>query len=1085
MKNPVCKDESIGCCQLTESGTIHFFWKGLLLLILCNLPKFEATAQATFPDKVDVPVFAYDAIPVRVMVDGYRMFYTDAIYGNNKLLYVNVEDLFNTLNLPCIVTKSGDRLDGFIDKENQTYSIDIETQQIKTGTKIINTKTGLVKESGAIYMETSLFAEAFGLTLTFNYRALTVLLKSDFELPILKQQRIEQMRSNLSKLKGEVVADTIVKRDYHLLKFGTMDWSAASYQTFNGPSNHYFGLGLGAELAGGEADVAVNYYTQYKFDNRQLFYIWRWVDNDQSIIKQAQVGKISNQTISFINSPIVGAVVRNSPTTIRKAKGYYNINEFTEPNWSIELYINNVMVDYTKADASGNYQFKVPIVYGYTSLKLKFYGPLGEERTEERTMNVPYTVMSAKEFEYGLSGGIVQDANSSRYGRAEFNYGVNRILTVGGGLEYLSSITNGAFIPFATATLQPYSKLTINAEYAKGVRARGLLNYYFKKDVLLEVDYAKYVKGQLATLFNASEERKIKLSVPLKIKKITGFARIDFNQRIYDAFSYNQGNLTISAYYKQFSANSATQVNWIGNLSSYVISDLALSCRMKKGFTVRPSAQYNFSDGSLVTCKLAIEKYIQKGNFSISYERNVLFKDNFINASFRYDLSFARTTFSASRYGDKVMTSESVQGSMAFGSGNGYVYASNNPSVSKGGISIYPFLDLNQNGIFDQGERLVKISEVNIMGGKAIFSKKDSIVRIPDLNAFTNYLVEFQDHDLENISWRFKKKVYKVLIDPNQFKRIDVPVVAVGEANGMIYINKDNSLKGIRRILVKFYKKDSNQVVAETLSESDGYIDYMGLEPGEYVARIDPEQLAKLNMVATPETIPVKITPSFDGDIVSGLDFTLSPVQEIIPDNTKNFAKTDSVSADVNQADTFRIKSTEPNTDKIPIIEYKGKVLQIGAYRIKSYAIIAQKKAMKRTDRMVILIYERGLYKTCITGLSGEKGVAQFIAKLSKDGYPKAYFRDLVSEESRNKKIDNQPYSAVIQVAAFKEIENAIRAKQLIIKEFDHPVTMVLKNEFYVIQIWGFTNRNEAFEFLPKLMEMGFTDAYVVRVKQH
>ena len=50
---------------------------------------------------------------------------------------------------------------------------------------------------------------------------------------------------------------------------------------------------------------------------------------------------------------------------------------------------------------------------------------MGEERTVERTMNVPYSVMPAKEFEYGLTGGMVQDSSSSRFGRAEFNYGVN------------------------------------------------------------------------------------------------------------------------------------------------------------------------------------------------------------------------------------------------------------------------------------------------------------------------------------------------------------------------------------------------------------------------------------------------------------------------------------------------------------------------------------------------------------------------------------------------------------------------------------------------------------------------------------
>lgn len=1145
-----------------------FLLKGLLLiLIFCTLPGRKVKAQATLTDEADVPAFTFDEVPVRVMVEGYKLFYIDAIYGNNKLLFVNIEDLFNTLNIPCIAAQKGNNISGFIENENRPYSIDFDAKQINIGTKKINTKNGLLKEEGALYMETSLFSEAFGITLTFNYRALTILLKSDFELPLIKQLRIEKLRTNLSKIKGEIIADTVVKRDYHILKFGTVDWSAASYQTSNRLTNHNLSLGVGTELLYGEADVAVNYYSQYKFDNRQLYYIWRWVDNDQSIIKQAQVGRISNQTISFINSPIIGAVVRNTPTTIRKASGYYTISEVTEPNWSVELYINNVMVDFTKADASGLYQFKVPNVYGYTTLKLKFYGPLGEERTDERTMNVPYTVMPVGEFEYGLSGGIVQDSISSRFGRAAFNYGVNRILTIGGGIEYLSSIPNGPYIPFATATFQPFSKLTINAEYAYGVKTRFLVNYYLKKGLLLEIDYARFVEEQRATLFNAPEERKVKLLIPIRYNKINGFAKLDYTEFVYKTFNYNQSSMMFSAYYQQFSANSSTQVNWIGNLSSYVINDFALSYRMKKGVTVRPSAQYNFSDGNLVTCKLALEKYIRRGNISFSYERNVLYNDSFIQLNFKYDLPFARTNISVSQSRGNIVASESAQGSLAFGGGNGYVYGSSNSSVGKGGILLYPFLDQNQNGIFDAGERMAKLATVSIMGGKVIISKKDSILRIPDLNAFTNYLVEFKDNDLENIAWRFKKKVYQVLIDPNQFKRIDIPIISVGEVSGMAYLDKGNTLKGFRRISVKFYEKNSNKVVAETLSESDGYIYYMGLEPGEYIARIDPEQLNNLEMVSSPEQIPVNISASFDGDIISGMDFTLSLThdQEPEPGNIiKQFepVKVDSFPRNVAQIPQAiaqipqnvvqkpqaiaEKKSPVLINCKASIIDFEGNVIQIGAFKIKSNAFALHKKLEEITEKPAIVVYEDGYYKVRFSGFANRDLALQFASKMSESGFQTSYIpyikpnssievgeyekekdalkaqKDWIERTEKpviilyenslykvripgfstrnaarnfaigmetnifklNIKNDDQPYSAVIQVGAFVSQENAIAAEQKLVKTTKHIITIIIEDGYYKVQIRGFAGRNQAIAFIPGLFDLGFSEAFVVRVKR-
>ena len=865
-------------------GRFSLLLKGsLLAIILCSFSAFNVKAQYKYTGEKEVIPFVYDEIPVLVIIEGYKNFYVDVIYTNNDLLYINIEDLFHTLMIPCI-RQRGDSLSGFINHESNTYVIDYAKGQINVGSRIINPKNGLVKESGSLFMESSLFTEAFGILLTFNYRALTMTLKSDFELPIFKQLRIEKMRTNIAKLQGEEIADTVVQRNYHLFKSGMLDWSAASSQTWNGLTDNHFRLGAGGELLYGEADISVDYYSQQKFDKRQLQYLWRWVDNDKPVIKQAQLGNIYNQTISFINAPVIGAVVRNSPTTVRKATGYYTIKEFTEPNWTVELYINNVLVDYTKADASGLYIFKVPVVYGYTTLKLKFYGPLGEERTDERTINEPFTMMPTNEVEYGVSAGILQDSSRSRFGKGEFNYGLTRLLTVGGGLEYLSSIPTGPFIPYAKATLQPFSNLTLNGEYAYGVRTRGLLNYYFGKDALLEIDYAKYVEGQRATIFNAPEERKVKLSVPIRYRRLMGFAKLDYQQLVYDEFKFNQGNIMLSLYYKQFSANTSAQLNWIDQRTPYATSDLALSFRLKNGYTIRQSARYNVSDGTFMTCKTEIEKRIPKGYFSVSYERNIIYSDHFISVNFKYDLPFARTNVSVSQSKGKVNTSESAQGSMAFGGGNNFTHVSTNSSVGRGGILLYPFLDLNQNGIFDTGEHMVKLSTVRINGGKAIFSEKDSIVRIPDLNAFISYNVAFNDFDLENISWRFKNKLYQVLIDPNQFKRVDIPVIAVGEVSGMAYLDKDNSLKGIGRILIKYYRKGSTKVITETLSESDGYIYNMGLAPGDYMACVDPAQLSNLDFTVDPPYRDFTIKPLEDGDIVDGIDFVLRSKQGELPE---------------------------------------------------------------------------------------------------------------------------------------------------------------------------------------------------------
>ncbi len=854
---------------------VSFKCKGIVMLLLF-FNSYSIQASDYFKETPLEPINTFDEVPVEIIVKGYLRFEADVIITDKQLVYVNVEDLFKNLGILCVVENNGTLLKGFIENESIRYVIDFDLKQITRGDRNIKSENGIVKELGAIYVETAIMNEAFGLNMLFNFRSLTIKLDADFELPMVKQARLESMRQNVSKLQSqnEVTIDTVIGRNYHLFNGGVMDWSISSAQAEGEKIDNRFSLGLGSELLYGEAQVAFNYYDQTKFDRRQLYYNWRWVDNDNNYIKQAQVGKIGAQSIAFLGAPLVGASFNNSPNTVRKATGTYTISEYTEPNWTVELYINDALVDYTLADASGLYIFKVPIVYGYTTLKLKFYGPLGEERIEEKTMNTPYTFMPTGVLEYNVSGGILEDDESSNFGRGEVNYGVNRFVTIGGGLEYLSSIVDNPLIPFANMAFQPFSKMVVNMEYAHNVSLKGLLNYYFGRSAFLEVDYSKYVEGQEATLNNANEERKVRLSLPFKMSRISATTKLSFNQFVYDAFNFNQLDALVSGRYKNYSANASVASNWINDQDPYTTSTLVLSNRMRSGLIIRPSLQYNITENKMMRLRAEVEKRITKMSFAASYERNIQYGTDNVFFSFKYDLPFARTGFSSSYNNNKFNFSETAQGSLTFGADNATINAGYNSAIGKGGILCYPFLDLNQNGKKDKGEKMVLLSKVKVSGGKAIISEKDTIVRISDLNAFINYNIEFSDTDLDNISWKFPNKTYQILVDPHQYKKVYVPIQVMGEVNGVVALQSDKGKAGQGRITLQIFDIKGVKA-AETLSESDGYFSYLGLKPGNYSIKVDEEQLKKLNYQSSPAAQTFTIEKSEEGTIIDGVSFVL------------------------------------------------------------------------------------------------------------------------------------------------------------------------------------------------------------------
>jgi hypothetical protein len=848
---------------------IAVFWLAVLLFV-----NFFFGPQLMAQDN-DVPV--YDEVPVFLMIQGVGGYEMNVIYMNDHV-YVPVADFFQFLKINHVESRFFDSISGFFLHENNHYLISKPQNLIVSGGNSYETgEWGLFKTETGLYMRSDLFGKAFGLNLTFNFRSLSLELKTTLELPVVKELRLEQMRKNVNRLKGEIEVDTTMARDYHVFRGGMADWSVISTQASEGPTDTRASLGLGAELFGGEANVLLNYSSRIGFDERQQQYRWRWANNDAKIVRQVVAGKIPTRSISSIYAPVIGVMATNTPTTFRKSFGSYILTDYTEPGWSVELYINNVIVDYTTADASGFFSFEVPMVYGTSQVTLKFYGPWGEERIKEQNINVPYNFLPKGTAEYNAAVGVVRDSLNSTYSRAETSVGLHRNITVGGGVEYLSSISTGNTIPFVTASARFLKNFLFSGDYAHGVKGHALLNYRLPSNLIFELDYTNYKQGQKAISFNYLEERKVSLSLPVNVGGLRSFARASYKQNVLQEVTYSSAELLLSTYIKGVSANVSGFANWLSENKPYIYSNVALGFKLGRNTNIRPQAQIDLTNREMISTKLEIERnFAQKAFLTLSYEENFRSSLRSIEVALRFDLPFAQASASARMNNDRLLTTESARGSFIFGSGNNYVHVDNRSSLGRAGITIVPFLDINHNGIRDKGEQIADGLNVRLNGGRFMKQQNDSLIRIMELEPFASYLLELDDNGFENIAWQLEIKTMSIFIDPNQFKQVNVPVKVMGEANGMVYLKTGNSLKGQSRIILNFYDAD-NRLVKQVLSESDGYYTYLGLAPGKYSVALDKEQIGRLGMTVEPQRLDFEILPMSIGDIVDDLSFTLTP----------------------------------------------------------------------------------------------------------------------------------------------------------------------------------------------------------------
>jgi hypothetical protein len=864
--------------------TCKKIFAGVIILLCCCSLSLKAQPFNDLKQK-DTVYFShepqngeYDEILITVNVPRIGSMELSAVIYE-EVAYLPVKELFDFLKIKNTVSADLKSVEGFFIDPRATYLINKEKNELIYNGKNWSLQPGdiVVTETG-LYLRSGLFGLVFGLNCQFNFRNLAVNLVTNIELPALKEMKLEAMRKNLSQLKGEKKADTVINRRFSFFKLGMIDWSVISTQETSIKSNTHVTLGIGAKVLGGETDIFLNYYNDRPLKLKDQYYFWRYINNDHKAVRQVTLGKILANPSSTIYDGVTGIQVNNTPTTFRRSFGTYTLTDRTEPGWTVELYVNNVLVNFTKADASGFFSFEVPMVYGNSVVKLRFYGPWGEEKVHEQNLSIPFNFLPARQLEYSVNAGIVEDGLKSKFSRARFNYGLSSRITIGGGMEYLSSVSK-RIMPFVDASVRITNNMFFNGEYIHKVRAKALLSYRFPSNLRIELNYLHFDKDQQAIKINYLDEKRMVVSKSFRGAKFSGFSRLTLNQFTLSNLSkkskYTSGELLMSAVAFGISSNLTSYLIMKDEGVPLAYSNLSMTFRLPHGFNILPQVQYEYNRKDISFVKAEVEKSLFKRGFlNVSFEKDLKNNLNIFGLGFRYNFSFMQAGFTARQ--NKVYSSKTTvaRGSVLMDAKSSYLGLSNENNVGKGGLIIAAFLDLNNNGKREKGEPAAPGLKLKVSGGRVKRDDKDTSVRVTGLDPYTSYYVELNRNSFDNIAWQIRKPTLKVTIDPNYFTYIAVPVSILGEINGTVYLDQKGERTGLGRMLVDIYNSDST-LVMQTISEADGYFSYLGLAPGNYFARINADQINKLKMDCQPASLPFVIRNNREGDAVTGIKFTV------------------------------------------------------------------------------------------------------------------------------------------------------------------------------------------------------------------
>ncbi|MBD3374521.1 tetratricopeptide repeat protein [candidate division KSB1 bacterium] len=798
----------------------------------------------------------------------------DAIL-TSETVFLNVMEVFELLHIKARPSVFADSISGFYIDENNSYLIDYPNRSVTLGSKVYPlSPQQFIRINSRLYLALEPWERIFGLETEFDFRSLSVDMTPDVDLPLIRQMQRQKLRKNLQYARTPQV-DVHIPRNPSWLDGAFLDWSLANSVYKDKPSDQTLQAAVGAEIAGGDLELFTYQRSRSPSVSNQQRYRWRYVNNENPLLRQLYVGKLDIHTRTLIPRPMLGVHVTNSPSRYRHSFASVKLSDRTQPNWMVELYVNRVLVDFVKADASGYYEMNVPIGYGYTLVTLKFIGPWGEERSLERWIHIPYHFLPAGEWNYALTLARFMNPKEEPFYKLQTNIGLADWFTVGGGYEF-SRMVPGGFAPFIDLSARIKDNIIISANKVDQVMESVNTSVSLSANTTLLGEFVRYNPAQKAIPTNNLQELKLSLFMPFNVGDYRSTMRLKYQRSMLPGYHINHWEWDISSYFWGANSHLSTFSYQTPGLDQYTVTRLELFFRTWRQFLLRPFYGYNWPKNQTLLYGISVERqFAHKGYFYLQMEKNRQNDALTAQVGIRYEFPYMLAGSGMSQFREQIVNTQFLRGSLGLDSKQKHVTYDHISSVGRAAITLSPFLDINANNIHDVNEPRVLGMDIELNGGRIEYCDADTLIRITGLEPYREYFLKVNTLGLENIAWKPRFTSMSVFTDPNAFKSVPLPVIVQAEIQGNVSIETLDGLKGKGGMTLYCRELGGDQLYQIKSDPYNGDIYYLGLKPGTFIVYPDPLQLKSLDLRSKPRYRIVRVRPSVEGEIIKGLNFVL------------------------------------------------------------------------------------------------------------------------------------------------------------------------------------------------------------------
>lgn len=849
-----------------------------------------------------------------LQIDLGQYILADALTGylNGGSLLLPLSEFVEVLDFAIGVSPGTGTANGWFIRENQLFSLDINSGEVVIGGKKERFDPGLVAVfEDDIYIDVRILATWFPVDIRFDLSNLLVKLKSREPLPIEQRlARDTQRKKLLAQKRQDDPQYSEIPQPYQVISWPS-SYSSMEFSLNQSESGQVKGLRqttfwsadvgkLSAELFLNADDQTIIPQARLKFGRKdikgELLGAAKATEFAFGDISTPQFSSISNSNLGR------GLIVSNFPLDKPTEFDRITLEGDLPSGWEVELYRNEVLLDFRTARADGRYVFEdVPLLFGVNVLRLTSFGPQGQTRDEIRQIRVGPDQIKPGSHHYRfavnqqetqtLIGRIDTPSDPDLQGKlrffSEYETGITRNLSM--SANFASIPMTGGHGQYATLSGRAaignlFGRVDVTRDLSQGWATKiaaqtaiAGITVISEHDRLYDFVSEKYAASDDPTEHNTNVRLEGTVNVP-KVARIPFSLTADHEQTKSGGTTTALSNrlsapiraTTVSNTLKWSLIKSETAPRTTTMDGSFLLGGTLGKVRLRGqlGYTVDPiadfttsslSADYSLSKDTNASAGINVD-LSENGVTTFTTGLNSTFDLAAVGINADYDTAKnfnARLTLSFSSARDP--------------RDNSMVLRARNLAESAA-LSVRVFLDENSNGVFDDGD--TPLEGVGFKAGRTELRQKTNkkgLAYVSGLETYSAINFSIDQGTLDDPFWVPTPEGVSVTLRPGVPGRVDFPVITTGEIDGTVYRRSGEWAREVKDVVIQLVDKDGT-VVKQVKSSFDGFylLDY--ITPGNYTLRIDPEQVLRLKLSKTPEQ---QVNIKGDGTVLSGLDFVL------------------------------------------------------------------------------------------------------------------------------------------------------------------------------------------------------------------